>query len=93
MGQAGRGRCGWGAGNHDGGLGADRAAGAGEPGTEAGERNPEDRVGFFRRGGAGPQAEVTEVSTAVLVEYVDEHRDRFGVEPICTVLRESGQGR
>ncbi len=26
----------------------------------------------------------------MLVEYVDEHRDRFGVEPICTVLRESG---
>ncbi len=28
--------------------------------------------------------------TAVLVEYIDEHRDRFGVEPICQVLRGSG---
>ena len=28
--------------------------------------------------------------TAVLVDYVDEHRDRFGVEPICRVLREAG---
>lgn len=26
----------------------------------------------------------------MLVEYVDEHRDRFGVEPICQVLREAG---
>jgi len=30
------------------------------------------------------------VSTAVLVEYIDEHRDRFGVEPICTVLTSAG---
>jgi len=30
------------------------------------------------------------VPTAVLVEYIDEHRDRFGVEPICRVLRDSG---
>gem|GEM_PF-3601731 len=27
--------------------------------------------------------------TAVLVEYIDEHRDRFGVEPICQVLRDA----
>ena len=26
----------------------------------------------------------------MLVEYIDGHRDRFGVEPICQVLRESG---
>lgn len=26
----------------------------------------------------------------MLVEYIDEHRDRFGVEPICTVLRDAG---
>jgi len=25
------------------------------------------------------------VPTAVLVEYIDQYRDRFGVEPICTV--------
>jgi putative transposase len=30
------------------------------------------------------------VSTAVLVEYIDAHRDRFGVEPICTVLSQAG---
>ncbi|MBF0817627.1 hypothetical protein [Microbacterium paludicola] len=28
--------------------------------------------------------------TAVLVDYIDEHRDRFGVEPICHVLRDAG---
>ena len=30
------------------------------------------------------------MTTAVLVDYIDEHRERFGVEPICTVLREAG---
>jgi len=30
------------------------------------------------------------VPTAVLVEYVDQHRDRFGVEPICEVLESAG---
>ena len=30
------------------------------------------------------------MSTAVLVEYIDQHRGRFGVEPICTVLRAAG---
>ncbi|MGO0578285.1 IS3 family transposase [Ornithinimicrobium panacihumi] len=44
---------------------------------------------FFAAGGARPQAQV-EVPTAVLVDYIDAHRDRFGVEPICTVLRDAG---
>ena len=26
----------------------------------------------------------------MLVEYIDAHRDRFGVEPICTVLTGAG---
>jgi hypothetical protein len=30
------------------------------------------------------------VPTAVLVDYIDQHRERFGVEPICTLLREAG---
>jgi len=30
------------------------------------------------------------VSTAVLVDYIDQHRERFGVEPICRVLRGAG---
>ena len=27
---------------------------------------------------------------AVLVDYLDQHRDRFGVEPICEVLASAG---
>lgn len=30
------------------------------------------------------------MTTAVLIDYIDQHRDRFGVEPICTVLRRAG---
>jgi putative transposase len=30
------------------------------------------------------------VSTAVLVDYIDKHRARHGVEPICEVLSEAG---
>jgi transposase InsO family protein len=30
------------------------------------------------------------VPTAVVVDYIDQHRDRFGVEPICTVLKDAG---
>ena len=50
-------------------------------------------VGFLR-GGARPPTEV-------IVDFIDEHRDEFGVEPICTavagrpehVLRGEGRGR
>ncbi|WP_407635326.1 IS3 family transposase [Gryllotalpicola ginsengisoli] len=45
---------------------------------------------FFRRGGARPQDQVAQVPVAVAVEYIDGHRDRFGVEPICRVLRDAG---
>ncbi|WP_406051357.1 IS3 family transposase [Kribbella sp. NBC_00889] len=45
---------------------------------------------FFAGGGARPQGEVTEVPTAVLVDYIDQHRGRFGVEPICKVLAAAG---
>jgi len=30
------------------------------------------------------------VSIAVLVDYIDAHRERFGVEPICAVLSKAG---
>ena len=66
---------------------ADRRARARGQGAAASERDPEDGVSVFRRGGARPQAEVT---TAVLVDYIDQHREEFGVEPICTVLRQAG---
>ena len=37
----------------------------------------------FLRAGARP-------ATAVVVDFIDAHRDRFGVEPICRVLTEHG---
>ncbi|MFC4243541.1 IS3 family transposase [Gryllotalpicola reticulitermitis] len=45
---------------------------------------------FFAGGGARPQDQVAQVPARVAVEYIDGHRGRFGVEPICTVLREAG---
>ncbi|WP_169797677.1 IS3 family transposase [Microbacterium resistens] len=57
---------------------SDQTARGGEPGTEARERD-----GGFNvlRAGARP-------ATAVVVQFIDDHRDRFGVEPICRVLTE-----
>src|SRR5262245_52203968 len=43
------------------------------------ERDPEEGVGVFRPGGARPPSEV-------MVRFIDEHRDAYGVEPICEVL-------
>ena len=63
------------------GRGPDQGAGAGERRAAPGERDPQDGVGVFRRGGARPP-------TALIVDYIDAHRDRFGVEPICQVLSE-----
>ena len=48
---------------------------------EAGERDIDDGVGFFR-GQARPD-------TALMAAYIDEHRSRFRVGPICRVLSES----
>ncbi len=39
----------------------------------------------FLRAGARP-------ATAEVVAFIDAHRERFGVEPICEVLREQGVG-
>src|SRR5262249_43208603 len=55
------------------------AAGAGELRAEARERDPPQSVGVFCPGGARPPTEV-------MVAFVDEHRDAYGVEPICSVL-------
>src|SRR5690606_23838953 len=57
----------------------DPRAGAGVEGVAAGERDLAFGVGFLR-GGARPPTEV-------MVDYIDQHRDEFGVEPICKVLR------
>ncbi len=54
-------------------------AGARESGAEARERDPAQGVGVFRPGGARPPTEV-------MVAFIDEHRDAYGVEPICAQL-------
>src|SRR5207249_741862 len=53
-------------------------AGEGEPGVAAGQRDPQERVGFLCGRARRPTAQVT--------RYIDTHRGRFGVEPICRVL-------
>ena len=46
---------------------------AGERGAAAGQRDPQDRVGVFRLGGARPP-------TAVIVDYIDEGRSALRVD-------------
>ena len=60
--------------------GAEEAAGR-ERAIASGERDLDDGVGFFR-GQARPD-------TALMAAYIDEHRSRFRVGPICRVLSES----
>ncbi len=45
-------------------------------------RDPAERVGFLR-GGARPPV-------PLICQYIDQRKEEFGVEPICTVLTESG---
>ena len=60
------------------GARGDQAAAAGELRAAPRERDPEGGVRVFRQG-ARPRP--TEVS-----RFIDEHRGRFGVEPICRTL-------
>ena len=53
-------------------------------GVETSERDFVGGLKFFCEG-ARP-------STAVVVDFIDIHKDRFGVEPICKVLREHDCG-
>ena len=54
-------------------------------GAAPGQRDPEAGQRVFRPGGARPPPEV-------LDRFVDQHRDRFGVEPICKVLQIAPSG-
>ncbi|MBY3555902.1 IS3 family transposase [Modestobacter lapidis] len=51
-----------------------------DPATAPGERDPQDRLGALRPGGARPPA-------AVIVEFIDADRDEHGVEPTCEQLQ------
>ncbi len=59
------------------GCPAHHRTGTGGPGAAAGQRDPQERLGFLR-GGARPP-------TATMTRFIDAHRDTFGVEPICQV--------
>src|SRR3954453_23599445 len=43
-----------------------------------------------RRYGTHTTPDHLRIRAQVIVAYIDAHRDRFGVEPICTVLSEHG---
>ena len=60
--------------------GAQTAAG-GERGAAPGERDSDDGFGFFRS--------TARPDTALKAAYIDEHKGRFGVGPICRVLGKS----
>src|SRR4029079_7813350 len=64
--------------------GVEEAAGTrtGDPRAQARQRDSE-ASGEFLRGGARPP-------TQEIVDFIDTHREEFGVEPICTVLRSAG---
>ena len=59
---------------------ADQGAGTRGEGASACQRHLAHGQRFFRPSGARPQTEV-------LNAYIDEHRDAYGVEPICKVLQ------
>jgi hypothetical protein len=50
-----------------------------QPGAHASQRDPAHRFSVFCTGGA-------RLPTQVMFRYIDEHKDRFGVEPICREL-------
>ena len=61
-----------------GGAGGDQAAAAGELRAAARERDPEGRERVFRDRARRQTGEVS--------AFIDQHRARFGVEPICRIL-------
>ena len=53
----------------------------GMPGSGSG---PGKRAG--RNSGTAPRADFHRPQASALIEFVDEYRGRFGVEPVCAVL-------
>src|SRR5664279_4568972 len=78
LGDPGRGRRRRLARHDDGGGRPARRARAGGSRAAPSKRDPAVGIRFFR-GGARPPL-------PLIVDYIEEHRDAFGVEPICTVL-------
>ena len=63
----------------DGSGGTAEGAGTGEPGAAPGQRDPQEGIGVFCDGGARPPVQA-------MIAFIDDHRDAYGVEPICKVL-------
>src|SRR6478672_10058244 len=61
------------------GAGPVEGARAGEPGAAASERDPAQGFRLFCPGGARPPVQA-------MIAFIDAHRARHGVEPICRVL-------
>ena len=64
---------------------AHQGAGARGQGAAPGQRDPEAGQRVFRPGGARPPSQV-------LRAFVDQHREAYGVEPICKVLQIAPSG-
>ncbi|MBB5503698.1 hypothetical protein HDG37_007946 [Paraburkholderia sp. MM5384-R2] len=62
-----------------------QGTGAREQGTAPCQRDSEAGECVFRPGGARPPPEVQKA-------FIDQHRDTFGVEPMCKVLRIAPSG-
>src|SRR4051812_24848114 len=75
-GGGGGGLAGW-VGEH--GAGPDKGAGAGDPRAASSQRDPAQGLGLFCDGGARPPLEA-------MIAFIDDHREVYGVEPICRVL-------
>ena len=56
-----------------------QGTGAGEPRAPPGERDPAQGIGVFCPGGVRPPGEA-------MIAFIDDHREAYGVEPICRVL-------
>src|SRR5450756_1948483 len=78
MGDPGPGRRRRTAGHDDGGGRPARRSSRTSRSSSPSKRDPAVGIGFLR-GGARPPL-------PLIVDYIEEHRDAFGVEPICTVL-------
>src|SRR5512144_1768778 len=63
------------------GAGAAPGAGARERRAAPRQRDPAHGLGFLRGGARPPRPKV--------IDYIDRHREQFGVEPICRVLRDA----
>src|SRR5690606_34267380 len=60
-------------------AGPDQGPGARSARAAPGQRDPAQGVGAVCPGGARPPVQV-------LKDFIDDHRDAYGVEPICKVL-------